>query len=381
MRIVILGGDGFCGWPTALRLSNKGHEVSIVDNGSRRLIDEDTGTQSLTPIESLENRVKAWKDITGKTIKVDNIDVAGSLTDLTNYLARVYPDVVIHFAEQRSAPYSMKSSTTRSYTVSNNINATHNILNSLVESGCDAHLIHLGTMGVYGYGGVDSDIPEGYVDVEIGGESRSIIYPADPGSIYHMTKCQDALMFQYYNKNYGLRITDLHQGIVWGVNTVETSIDERLVNRFDYDGDYGTVLNRFIVQASNNHPLTVHGVGGQTRAFINIEDSIECINLAVDNPPPVGDKVEIFNQMTETYSVGDLACIVSDVLGSEVSYIDNPRNEAVYNKLSVCNKKFIDLGLDPNYMTRDSIENIGELCIKYSYRFNESKILCKSNWN
>jgi len=247
MRVIILGGDGFCGWPTSLHLSSFGHEVTIVDNLSRRKIDIELEVESLTPIAPIGMRLEAWKELTGKEIRYANLDVSRNYQRMLDLIREERPDAIIHFAEQRAAPYSMKGPREKMYTVDNNLNATHNTLCAIVESGLDIHLIHLGTMGVYGYGTAGMKIPEGYLNVQVvtdQGEvvEREILYPASPGSIYHMTKTQDQLFFGYYNQNDGVRITDLHQGIVWGTNTRETCMDERLVNRFDYDGDYGTVL-------------------------------------------------------------------------------------------------------------------------------------------
>ena len=274
MKIIVLGGDGFCGWPTALHLSARGHDVIVVDNLSRRKIDVELEVSSLTPIRPLGERVRAWNELTNHAIRVENFTVGEHYHRLLTLLREEQPDAVIHFAEQRAAPYSMKSSWHKRYTVSNNLNATNDVLAAIVESGQDIHLVHLGTMGVYGYGTAGMKIPEGYLDVlvetENGPHRQEILYPANPGSIYHMTKTQDQLFFFYYNKNDGVRITDLHQGIVWGTQTEETRMDPRLINRFDYDGDYGTVLNRFLMQAAIGYPLTVHGTGGQTRAFIHI---------------------------------------------------------------------------------------------------------------
>ncbi|HIC66149.1 MAG TPA: NAD-dependent epimerase/dehydratase family protein, partial [Paracoccus sp.] len=276
MKIIVLGGDGFCGWPTSLHLSARGHDIIIVDNLSRRKIDVELEVASLTPIRPLGERVRAWRDLTGRAIRVENFTVGKHYHRLLTLLRDERPDAVIHFAEQRAAPYSMKSSWHKRYTVNNNLNATNDVLAAIVESGQDIHLVHLGTMGVYGYGTAGMKIPEGYLDVvvetENGPHRQEILYPANPGSIYHMTKTQDQLFFFYYNKNDGVRITDLHQGIVWGTQTEETRIDDRLINRFDYDGDYGTVLNRFLMQAAIGYPLTVHGTGGQTRRSLTDQD-------------------------------------------------------------------------------------------------------------
>jgi len=390
MKICIFGGDGFCGWPTALYLSSQGHEIYIVDNLSRRKIDIDLGCDSLTPIDTIENRLQAWRDVEGKEILFKHLDTAKEYQELVNFLEDFKPDAVVHFAEQRSAPFSMKNPKAKRYTVDNNINSTHNILCAIVELKLNTHVVHLGTMGVYGYGTAGMQIPEGYLDVWIETNSKegletakkeNILYPADPGSIYHMTKTQDALLFQYYNKNDGIRVTDLHQGVVWGTETDETKKDVRLINRFDYDGDYGTVLNRFMMQAAINHPLTVHGTGGQTRAFIHISDMTKCIEIALNNPPKRNDRVQIFNQMTETHRVRDIANMISKYTGVEVAYIDNPRNEDAENELHVCNDCFIDLGLEPTLLDTSLLDEIKNISEKYKDRCNLEKIICTSKWS
>ncbi len=383
-NIIVLGGDGFCGWPTSLRLSREGYNVTIVDNLSRRKIDVELGCQSLTPIETVENRLAAWREVSGRTIEFRNIDIARDYHELRTLLVELQPQTIIHFAEQRAAPYSMKSPKHKRYTVDNNINGTHNVLCALVDAGVDAHLVHLGTMGVYGYGTAGMSIPEGYLNVrvDIKGQEHEIEipYPPHPGSIYHMTKTLDALLFYYYNKNDGVRITDLHQGVVWGTNTDETLMHPALINRFDYEGDYGTVLNRFLVEAAVGHPLTVYGTGGQTRAFIHIRDTVNCIVLAIQNPPARGERVKIFNQTTETHRVRDLAALVSRLTGAEVRTYINPRNESLENELVVHNEQFLALGLNPITLSEGLLAEVIEVASKYKDRCNLSKIIADSRW-
>lgn len=384
-NIIIFGGDGFCGWPLSLSLSNEGYNVTIVDNLVRRKTDVVLECESLTPIAPMSTRLDIWKKITGKTIRFEFIDVSDHYHRILTLFQELNPIAVVHYAEQRAAPYSMKSSYHKRYTVNNNINATHNILCAIVESELDIHMVHLGTTGVYGYGTPGMAIPEGYlkikVDTDEGERELEIMYPANPGSIYHLTKTQDALSFLYYNKNDSVRITDLHQGIVWGTMTDETMMDERLINRFDYDGDYGTVLNRFLMQAAVGHPMTVHGTGGQTRAFINIKDSVNCVKLAIENPPKTGERVKIFNQTTECHNINVLAKKIQNMTGAEIRYYSNPRNEAVKNDLKFVNKNFLKLGLNPITLDNGLLKEIMEIAEKYKYRCDESKIISTSLWN
>jgi UDP-sulfoquinovose synthase len=386
MKTLILGGDGFCGWPTSLHLSSKGHEIVIVDNLSRRSIDIELEVESLTPIRPIGERLRTWKAVSGKEVNFVNLDLALQYNKLLTLLKDFQPDAVVHFAEQRAAPYSMRSPRTKRYTVDNNVRGTHNLLCALVEAGLESTaVVHLGTMGVYGYGwSGTAPIPEGYLAVKVptpeGELVREILHPANPGSVYHMTKTLDQLLFAFYAKNDGVRITDLHQGIVWGTQTDQTILDERLVNRFDYDGDYGTVLNRFLMQAAIGHPLTVHGTGGQTRAFIHIRDTVRCIEIAIDNPPAPGERVSVFNQTTEVYRVRDLASLVSKLTGAEMVMLPNPRQEAAENELVVQNDRFLALGLNPTTLSDGLLEEVRLIASKYRHRVDPSKIVARSVW-
>jgi UDP-sulfoquinovose synthase len=366
-------------------LSDKGHDVTILDNLSRRKIDVELEVESLTPIRPIGERLRAWKEVSGREIGFVSLDIATEYDRLVAVLQDQQPEAIVHFAEQRAAPYSMRTSATKRYTVDNNIRATHNLLAALVESGVDAALAHLGTMGVYGYGWSGSaPIPEGYLTVRLttptGELEREILHPANPGSVYHMTKTLDQLLFSFYAKNDGLRITDLHQGIVWGTQTEQTVRDDRLINRFDYDGDYGTVLNRFLMQGAVGHPLTVHGTGGQTRAFIHIRDTVRCIELALENPPQSGERPRVLNQVTETHQVLDLAKMVSDIMGVDIAYLPNPRREAEENELIVTNEQFLALGLEPTTLSDGLLEECTDVARRYRDRVDPSKIVARSVW-
>jgi UDP-sulfoquinovose synthase len=382
MRVVVLGGDGFCGWPSAAHLSRAGHEVTIVDNLVRRRIDAELGVQSLTPIATMRDRLACWHEHTGAEIGFEQLDVAHDYERLLALLDGVRPDAVVHFAEQRSAPYSMKDSAHKRYTVDNNVNGTHNVLTALVEARLDAHLVHLGTTGVYGYESTPVAMPEGYLEVTYSDGAgaaitREILYPAHPGSVYHTTKSLDQLLFQFYAEVDKVRITDLHQGIVWGTQTDDTRLDDRLINRFDYD----TVLNRFLMQAAIGYPLTVHGTGGQTRAFINIQDTVRCVRLAVESGDQVRARPRIMNQLAETLRVSDLARLVAHQLGATIQRIPNPRAEAPENDLLIRNDHLRALGLEPILVEEGLLRESVEIAARYASRCDLSKILARSYWN
>lgn len=380
MKIIVLGGDGFCGWPSALHLAHDGHTVTIVDNLSRRAIADKISSPSLTPIRSIEERVAAAKKI--GDVSFEYCDIAADPGRFKEILAEVNADVVVHFAEQRSAPYSMLGDAERKYTIDNNVTGTNNLMSILVELGQRPHIVHLGTMGVYGYNDDFGEIPEGYLDVTVKSTQKdvSITYPGNPGSIYHLTKVLDHQLMQFYAKNWGFQITDLHQGIVWGTETAITKTDPALMNRFDYDGEYGTVLNRMISQAQVGFPLTVYGTGGQSRAFIHIQDTARCIALACSNPPEAGQRPQVFNQVAEVHTVRDLAQMISDKTGTEIGFLDNPRKELAENKLLVSNQGLRSLGFEPIRLDEGLVLEIEETVGKYTDNLDKNVILSKARW-
>tara|TARA_A100001011_G_scaffold301997_1_gene315590 strand:- start:717 stop:1874 length:1158 start_codon:yes stop_codon:yes gene_type:complete len=383
MKIIVLGGDGFCGWASSLRLSSKGHEVFIFDNLSRRKIDKELKASSLTPVKSIYQRLKTWNKINKNKIKFYKIDVSKEILRLEKLIKKINPDTIIHFAEQRSAPYSMINLKTRNYTLSNNILTNNNILYLIAKLKKNIHLIHLGTMGVYGYDFSKFLLPEGYYKAKLFIKKNiintKILHPANPGSIYHLTKAQDELLFQFYQKMYGLKITDLHQGVVWGTNTKETLRHPDLINRYDYDGDYGTVLNRFIMQAALNYPLTLHGSGNQVRPFININNTADCILLAAQNKKKYNE-VKIFNQLTETFRLRNLAKKIQKITNCKIMHHKNPRIENENNTLVAKPMGLIELGLKPIKLNDNLIENELSVAKKYSYRADLNKIRAKSQW-
>ncbi len=381
MKIVIAGGDGFCGWATTLRLLKDGNEVLILDNLSRRKIDDDLGIKSLTKIYSMKSRLEVANKLFGP-VSFRKIDISNDYYPLTRYLSEFEPDAVIHFAEQRSAPYSMIGEKQRRLTIDNNISTTNNLLSCIVDINPKIHFLHLGTMGFYGYSDIYGKVPEGYLDIIIQQTNKKdkIVYPPNPGSIYHLSKVLDHYLLQYYKKNWNIPITDLHQGIVWGAQSLETSKDDKLTNRFDYDGIYGTVLNRFISQALNNHPLTIYGTGKQTRAFIHIDDTAECLKIALKNPPN-SKKVRVFNQVSETQTLINLAKIVINIFGGEIKFIPNPRNEKESNQLKVSNKGLKSLGFKPKLISNDLIEDLASSKLKNNKNFHLEKILNSPKWS
>lgn len=381
MKVIVFGGDGFCGWPTSLRLAGAGHQVLIIDNLSRRKIDCDLSSGSLTSIASISERVTTARDLVGD-ITFLNLDLAQNPVGLREIIASFAPDAVVQFAEQRAAPYSMLGDFERRYTVDNNISGTHNICSAIADIDPSIHLIHLGTMGVYGYSKVFGSIPEGYLNITINatGNETDVLYPANPGSVYHLTKCLDQLIFQFYNKNWGMKITDLHQGIVWGVETEETKLHGALVNRFDYDGLYGTVLNRFISQAANGVPLTVYGTGGQSRAFIHISDTAKCIQLALENADFDCSKVRIFNQVAEVHSVLGLARILQQQYGADIDFKENPRKELAENELEVANSGLVSLGFNPILLTEALVDDVKFVADQTRTNFNAENVMSSPKW-
>jgi len=375
MNIMVIGGDGFVGWAATVELLNAGHNVVIVDNLLRRKIDTELKTQSVTPIVSIEQRVDTANKIFIGKCSLMFLDVSKEYDSLVNCIKNNNIETIVHLGELKSAPYSMIDALHAKLTIDNNINATTNILNAIVFNKLDIHLVHMGTMGVYGYKDDFGKIPEGYLDVTVTqtGKNTQIVFPTDPGSIYHMTKSMDQVMFQFYNKNWGVKITDLHQGIIWGTQTEHTQKHLDLINRFDYDGAFGSVLNRFIIESAVKYPLSVHGTGGQERAFIHIKDSADCIKRAVENPPS-NNKVRIFNQVAEVKSVIELAKFISEKTGNTIKYLDNPRKERDENKLLVENKGLQNLGFIPTLLDNALIDHIIDIAENYKHRININAI-------
>jgi UDP-sulfoquinovose synthase len=381
MRIAVLGGDGYCGWATALYLSRKGHSVAIADNFARRQWDHELGVQTLTPIRPLSNRLKIWQELTGNTIQIFVGDVM-EYDFLSSLINDFEPQAVVHFAEQRSAPYSMIDRKHAVFTQVNNVVGTLNLLFALREFQPDCHLIKLGTMGEYGTPNID--IEEGYITIEHNGRRDTVPYPKQPGSFYHLSKVHDSHNIMFTCKAWGLRATDLNQGVVYGTMTDEVGLDEALINRFDYDEVFGTVLNRFCVQAASGHPLTVYGKGGQTRGFLDIRDTVRCVEIACLNPAARGE-CRVFNQFTEQFSVLELARMVQtagDKLGLtvKVDHLPDPRVEAEEHYYNAKHSKLIELGLEPHLLSDSLLDSLMNVALKYRDRIDAGVMLPRISW-
>jgi UDP-sulfoquinovose synthase len=381
MKVIVLGADGYLGWPTALHLSARGHEVIAVDNLIRRRWDTACGTQSLVPIKSMARRLARWKALTGRQIGWERLDVC-ELADLTALITRTRPDAVVHFAEQRSAPYSMISASHAVETQVNNVVGTLNLLFALRESAPGCHLVKLGTMGEYGTPNID--IEEGFIDIEHNGRRDRLPYPKQPGSFYHLSKVHDSHNIMFTCRAWELSATDLNQGVVYGVKTPETEMHPDLATRFDYDDIWGTVLNRFCAQAAIGYPLTVYGEGGQTRGFLDIRDTVQCIELAIDNPPAKGE-FRVFNQFTEQFSVGDLAQKVKLArehhgLDATIQHVPNPRTERETHYYNAKHQHLLDLGLQPHALQETLIESVVEVVERHRRRVNPDFFLPRVDW-
>ena len=381
MRVLVIGGDGYCGWATALYLSNKGFEVGILDSLVRRHWDAELQVETLTPIAPIQTRLQRWKDLTGKTIDLFIGDINNYLF-LVNSLQQFQPDAIVHFGEQRSAPFSMIDRDHAVLTQSNNVIGNLNLLYAIHEHCPDCHLVKLGTMGEYGTPNID--IEEGYITIEHNGRKDTLPYPKQPGSFYHLSKVHDSHNIHFACKIWGLRATDLNQGIVYGVLTEETGMDELLINRLDYDGVFGTALNRFCIQAAIGHPLTVYGTGGQTRALLDIRDTVRCIEIAINNPADKGE-FRVFNQFTEMFSISGLADMVQKAgadlgLKVEVNNLENPRVELEEHYFNAKNTKLQDLGLVPHNLSDSLLDSLLNFATKYQSRVDQSQILPQVQW-
>ena len=382
MKVLVIGGDGYCGWATALYLSNRGYEVGILDSLVRRHWDNELGVETLTPIAPIQQRLQRWQDLTNKSIDL-------FIGDITNYeflhkaLHQFQPTAIVHFGEQRSAPFSMIDREHAVLTQVNNVVGTLNLLYIMREDFPDCHLVKLGTMGEYGTPNID--IEEGYITIEHNGRKDTLPYPKQPGSMYHLSKVHDSHNIHFACRIWGLMATDLNQGIVYGVLTDETGMDELLINRLDYDGVFGTALNRFCIQATVGHPLTVYGKGGQTRGLLDIRDTVRCIELAIANPAEPGE-FRVFNQFTELFSVGDLAMMVKKAgnamgLNVDINHIDNPRVEKEEHYFNAKNTKLLDLGLQPHLLSDSLLDSLLNFAVKYQNRVDHKQILPKVSWH
>ena len=381
MRVLVIGGDGYCGWATALHLSNRGYEVGILDSLVRRYWDLQLGCDTLTPIAPISHRIQRWQDLTGKSLDLFVGDI-NNYDFLIQSLRQFQPDAIVHFGEQRSAPFSMIDREHAVLTQVNNVVGNLNILYAMKEEFPEAHLVKLGTMGEYGTPNID--IEEGYITIEHNGRKDTLPYPKQPGSMYHLSKVHDSHNIHFACRMWGLKATDLNQGVVYGVLTEETGMDEMLINRLDYDGVFGTALNRFCIQAAISHPLTVYGKGGQTRGFLDIRDTVRCLELAIANPAQSGE-FRVFNQFTELFSVGDLALMVKKAgsalgLNVEINNLDNPRIELEEHYFNAKNTKLLDLGLQPHYLSDSLLDSLLNFATKYKNRVDMNHILPKVTW-
>jgi UDP-sulfoquinovose synthase len=381
MRVAVLGGDGYCGWATALYLSGKGHSIAIADNFARRQWDHELGVQTLTPILPLSDRLRVWQELSGNNIEL----FVGDVTEydfLSSVIQDFEPEAVVHFAEQRAAPYSMIDRKHAVFTQVNNVVGTLNLLFALREFQPECHLIKLGTMGEYGTPNID--IEEGYITIEHNGRRDTVPYPKQPGSFYHLSKVHDSHNIMFTCKAWGLRATDLNQGVVYGTMTDEVALSEALINRFDYDEVFGTVLNRFCVQAAIGHPLTVYGKGGQTRGFLDIRDTVRCVEIACLNPAAPGE-CRVFNQFTEQFSVLDLARLVQTAgeklgLAVEVDHLPDPRVEAEQHYYNAKHSKLIELGLEPHLLSDSLLDSLMNVALKYRDRIDPAVMLPQISW-
>lgn len=381
MKVCVLGGDGYCGWATALYLSSRGHQVAIADNFARRHWDLELGVQTLTPIRPMPERLRTWKQLTGETIEF----LAGDVTDfefVSSVVRTFAPDAVVHFAEQRAAPYSMIDRKHAVFTQVNNVVGTLNLLFALQEFRPECHLVKLGTMGEYGTPNID--IEEGYITIEHNGRKDLLPFPKQPGSFYHLSKVHDSHNIMFACKTWGLRATDLNQGVVYGTVTPEVELDETLINRFDYDDVFGTVLNRFCVQAAAGHPLTVYGKGLQTRGYLDIRDTVRCVEIACLRPPRAGE-CRVFNQFTEQFSVLELAHMVQAAgrkmnLFVEIDHLPDPRVEAEEHYYNARHSKLVELGLKPHLLSDSLLDSLLNIAIRYRQRIDRSLFLPKVNW-
>jgi UDP-sulfoquinovose synthase len=381
MRIAILGGDGYCGWATALYLSSKGHSVAIIDNFSRRQWDFELGVQTLTPIRPLSERLNVWQQLTGRKIDL----FVGDATDydfIASMITTFQPEAIVHFAEQRSAPYSMIDRKHAVFTQVNNVVGTLNLLFAIRELSPDCHIIKLGTMGEYGTPNID--IEEGFITIEHNGRKDTLPFPKQPGSFYHLSKVHDSHNIMFTCKVWGLRATDLNQGVVYGTITDEVEMDEALINRFDYDEVFGTVLNRFCAQAAIGVPLTVYGKGGQTRGFLDIRDTVRCIELVCLNPANRGE-FRVFNQFTEQFSVLELAQMIKTVAGKmglpiEIDHLPDPRVEAESHYYNAKHSKLADLGLEPHLLSDSLVDSLINIALRYRDRIEPEVFAPQVNW-